>query len=503
VAEAGAVIRAAIYCRISRALETMRGVERQLKDALAIARAKAWTATDESIYIDNNIGASEFSNKARTEYLRMLRDIEAGKYDAVILWLEDRGHRRVIDAWEFVQLCKTHGVTVYITSQDRNYDFTDPLDEAEFYGNVAKAQRETALVSRRLRRQRQQVAEAGEPHPGGMRHFGFQGYRTRTVPDDQLRQEREYIQEGVARIIAGDSVRSIVRDWNKRGIPTATGGQWTRASLRRVLTSPALVGLRDHQGTLYPATWEPVVTREQWDEVRTILLDSTRTITRGRGPAYLLAGLIFCGVCGDRMRVKLDSRGMKYYRCENYRPDAKLPRLARLVTFVDSEVTARLLYRLTSPKVERAAEAMHDEDGNVGEQISDILAELARLQAQYDRVGDDAIDELAEDVDERTRKQVLQAAQRKRERLDREMDRLREKYAQLTGNRVLTRLPPNIAEVWPDLSLDRQRAILAAIIERVVVKPSGPTGFGHEPSDPDSISVLWRDRTMPASQPEQ
>jgi site-specific DNA recombinase len=278
----------------------MKGVERQLKDALAIARAKGWNVIDESIYVDNNIGASEFSNKARTEYSRMLRDLEAGKYDAVILWLEDRGHRRVIDAWEFVQLCKAHGVTVYITSQDRNYDFTDPLDEAEFYGNVAKAQRETALVSRRLRRQRQQVAEAGEPHPGGMRHFGFQGYRTRTVPDDQLRHERKCIQEGVARVIAGDSVRGIVLDWNKRGIRTATGGQWTRASLRRVLTSPALVGLRDHHGTLYPATWEPVVAREDWDEVRAILLDPTRTITRGRGPAYLLTGLVYCGVCGDR-----------------------------------------------------------------------------------------------------------------------------------------------------------------------------------------------------------
>jgi Resolvase, N terminal domain len=133
VAEAGTVIRAAIYCRISRAFETMKGVERQLKDALAIGRAKGWTVTDESIYIDNNIGASEFSNKARTEYLRMLRDLEVGKYDAVILWLEDRGHRRVIDAWEFVQLCKTHGVTVYITSQDRNYDFTDPLERRRLY----------------------------------------------------------------------------------------------------------------------------------------------------------------------------------------------------------------------------------------------------------------------------------------------------------------------------------------------------------------------------------
>jgi DNA invertase Pin-like site-specific DNA recombinase len=503
VTEAAIVIRAAIYCRISRAFETMKGVERQLQDAIAIARAKGWTVADDSVYIDNNTGASEFSNKARAEYLRMLADIEAGKYDAVILWLEDRGHRRVIDAWEFVQLCKTHNVTVYITSQDRNYDFTDPLDEAEFYGNVAKAQRETALVSRRLRRQRQQVAEAGEPHPGGMRHFGFQGYRTRTVPEDQLGLERSRIQEAVARVIAGDTVRGIVLDWNKRGIPTATGGQWTRGSLRRVLTSPALVGLRKHNGSLYPATWEPVVARKDWDEVRAILKDPTRVMTRGRGPAYLLTGLVYCGVCGERMRVKLDSKGMKYYRCENYRPDAKLPRLARLVKFVDGEVTARLLYRLTSPQVEDAAKALHGEGGNVGEQITDILAELARLQAQYDRVGDKAIDELAEDVDEGTRRQVLKAAQRRRERLEHEMDRLREKYTQLTGKRILTRLPPNIAEVWPDLSLDRQRAILAAVIERVVIQPSGPTGFGHEPSDPDSISVLWRDRTKPTSQPEQ
>jgi hypothetical protein len=106
-------------------------------------------------------------------------------------------------------------------------------------------------------------------------------------------------------------------------------------------------------------------------------------------------------------------------------------------------------------------------------------------------------------VDEKTKKEILKAAQRKRERLEREMDGLRQKYAQLTGDRVLTHLPPNITEVWPDLSLDRQRAILAAVIERVEIHPSGPTGFGHEPSDPDAISVLWRDRPMPTSPPEQ
>jgi len=287
-----AFIRAAAYCRISRTIDT-KGVNRQLEDALAIAQEKGWTVTDESIYLDNDIGASEFSKKARKNYLRMLSDIEENKYDAVILWLEDRGHRRVIDAWEFVQLCKEHNVFVYITSDGRNYDFSDSIDEAEFYGNVAKAQRETALVSKRLRRQRQQVAESGEPHPSGMRHYGLQGYKTRRVPEEQLRQERAHIREAAARIIAGDSVRGITQEWNKDGIRTATGGLWGTVTLRRILTSPSIVGFRKHNGSLYPATWEPIISHEEWDQIRAILADPTRKPKGGRGPIYLLTGLIY------------------------------------------------------------------------------------------------------------------------------------------------------------------------------------------------------------------
>lgn len=485
-------IRAAIYCRISRASDT-KGVERQLEDAVAIAREKGWTITKDSLYRDNDIGASEFSKKARKEYLRMLSDIEQGGYDAVILWLEDRGHRRVIDAWEFVQLCKVHNVRLLITSEGRDYDFTDPLDEAEFYGNVAKAQRETALVSRRLRRQRQQVAEAGEPHPGGVRHYGFQGYKTRQVPEKQLHKERANLQEGLTRVIAGDSVRGIVRDWNQRSIRTATGGYWRTLSLRRVLTSPALVGLRKHNGTLYPATWEPIVPRKDWDEVRTILLDPTRKPKQGRGPAYLLTGLIYCGVCSHRMRAYGKAGAEKYYRCENWEPDAKLPRVVRLVRFADAEVTARLLYRLTSPQVADAAKAHHGEGDDIGEQVSAIMSELARYQGLLDRLEDKVADELISPP----------TAKRKRTEYEREMEKLRARYAELTGTRVFSHLPPNITEVWPDLSLDRKRAILAAAIERVVIHPSGPTGFGHEPSDPDSIQVLWRDRPMPIPPPER
>ena len=47
-----------------------------------------------------------------------------------------------------------------------------------------------------------------------------------------------------------------------------------------------------------------------------------------------------------------------------------------------------------------------------------------------------------------------------------------------------------LRDVWPSLSLDRRRSILAVVIEQITVhpqKPLGPGGF-----DPDSIEVTWK-----------
>jgi hypothetical protein len=68
------------------------------------------------------------------------------------------------------------------------------------------------------------------------------------------------------------------------------------------------------------------------------------------------------------------------------------------------------------------------------------------------------------------------------------MEAARAKLAQLGDTRVAAEVPRNLRDVWPDLSLDRRRAILAAVIERIEIHPQG----SGQRFDAEAIKVTWR-----------
>jgi site-specific DNA recombinase len=106
------VIEAGAYLRISLDWTGKElGVTRQREDCQRIADRLGWKIGD--WYIDNNKGASRRSRSkgSRDEYQRLLADIEAGLVKAVIIWMEDRLHRQVIELAEFLKVCEAAGVT--------------------------------------------------------------------------------------------------------------------------------------------------------------------------------------------------------------------------------------------------------------------------------------------------------------------------------------------------------------------------------------------------------
>jgi site-specific DNA recombinase len=481
--------RAAIYCRISRADDDdTTGVERQLAHGQTHFRHKG--IQDPDIYPDNDVSASAFSTKARPQYLRLLEQIDAGTYDGghIWMWAEDRTHRQIIELWDFIKRCRDHNITVATAGTE--YDLADEDQLTMWMFKVRMAEAEVAKTSKRLRDQRLAVAEAGYAHPNGERHFGFQhwvkdptkpkgstmeGTRVRT---DIILAERAHIREAVQRLLDGDSVRFIVQDWTARNITTTRGTPWSRFGFRRMITSPAIAGYRDHRGTLHEAAWAPIVDPADWQAVRDLLADPARKTTTGRGPKYLLTGLIYCGSCNQRMRARNHKQnGVRYYMCDYSNPKDCPQRLARMVTLVDQDVTDRVIHALVElPK--------HQPTDEPEDPTRVIYDELARLQARLDRLDDD---ETTAQADGDTRK--LKSIRRVKVATEREATARRDQLAKVTGNRVRAHAPANLAEVWPDLSLDRRRALVAAVVARVVVLPlkvKGSTIF-----DPAAIRVEW------------
>jgi site-specific DNA recombinase len=494
-------VRAAVYRRMSQGKDTEDWKERQLEDGVAIAERMGGTVAPEDVYTDT-VSASRFARKEREDYLRLLKDIEAPDGPRIVVsWMEDRAHRQILELAEFIDICRRHNVRVAMPNME--YDLDDPDQLTMWYIKVRFAEAEVEKTSKRSRRQRLQAAQKGEPAANGTRHFGFQAWVKgpdgrivpgNAVPMRRVREEQELIGEAVARVLAGDTLRGIVHDWNARGIKTTKGNHWERFTLRNVITSPTIAGLREHRpvlsdgrrtkrgdGVLYPAQWDPIVPREDWEAVVTILADPARKPKRGRGVAYLLTGMIYCGACGGRMyarpdysrRISGENPDHRFYSCVS----KVVPRMARMVHLVDREVEQRLFYRLEQSQQFADAASAEDEDPT-----RPLYNQLARLQGLLDRLDDKVADELIKPS----------TAQRKRAEYEHEMDKLRDRLAALTGDRVRARIPDNLEEVWPDLSLDRRRAILATEVDSVVVMPlkaRGSTRF-----DPNAIIVLWRNR---------
>lgn len=488
-------IRAAIYRRMSRGKDTDDWKAQQLKDGLAIAERMGGTVAPEDVYTDI-VSASRFSKKEREDYQRLLRAIQQPDGPKIVVcWMEDRAHRQILELAEFIDICREHNVRP--ATPNAEYDLDDPDQLTMWYMKVRFAEAEVEKMAKRLRRQRLHAAEQGLPHLGAHRHFGFQRWTKRdglivpdnAVPASRIMQEREWAREAVARLKAGDSVRGIVSDWNRRGIKTARGAAWSPASLRAMITSPTLAGYRGHHGDRYEATWAPIVDRDDWEAVQAILADpARRTTLPGRAPVYLLTGVIWCGVCGKRMRgMPVAKTGQTVYRCVNYLPDAPALRPSRRHVLVEKEVKKRLFYRVQRSQQFADAAGRPDDDPT-----KPLYAELARLQAKYDRVGEAEIDRLADDeeLDEATKKQLLRVAERKRTKIEQEMDKLRTRLDMLDGARVRAHIPPNLPEIWDDLTLDRQRAILQSMIDYVIVLPAN--NHGRNEFDPDSIVCIWR-----------
>lgn len=461
----------AVYARISqdRSGEGL-GVQRQLKDCHAEAARRGWLVAEE--YVDDDLSA--YSGKARPSYNRMLEQIRSGERDAVIVWHVDRLTRRPIELEEFAQACAAGGVTDIVTLHgNMNLSSGDGLLMARFM--AAGAAWESDNKSRRSRRKMLELAEAGKPHGGGARPFGFN--------DDRMsvnEAEADAIREIVARFLAGESIASLVRWLDEAEVRTVTGKQWRSPTVRNLLRSARIAGLREHQGQVIgKAAWPAIITPEQHDQAVAILDNPTRRTNRA-ARRYLLSGLLRCGRCESKLwsmsRHEYDSRR---YLCRSGPDFGGCGKITVTAAPVEELIYRSVLMRLDSDELATTLEGRYRADETSALLSEEIAADTKQLHDLAQMFGN---------------REVTAAEWRAaREPIERRLQANRRRQTARHGFSVLDGHVGSAATLernWANLNLDRQRAIVAAVLDHAIIHPA--TKRGRQSLDPARVEPRWR-----------
>ena len=268
--------RAAVYVRISQDRGgASLGVARQEKDCRALCKKLGWQVTQ--VYTDNDVSA--YSGKPRPAYEQMIADIEAGVVDAVVVWHVDRLTRFPRQLEDVIDLADVRRLALATVTGE--VDLATPTGRmvARIMGAAARQEAEHKKVRGRSGQ------PAKPPRPASPAAAVCAPTGTPPTACTSSSQKPRWSEGPRGGCWPRKSLGSVCRELNARGTPTAGGGRWTTTTLRRVLILARISGRREYtprrvgyRGTrpvlgdiVADAIWPAIIPAEESDRLRQML----------------------------------------------------------------------------------------------------------------------------------------------------------------------------------------------------------------------------------------
>lgn len=300
--------------------------------------------------------------------------------------------------------------------------------------------------------------------PNGARHYGYSYIRETGYHIDPI--EGPVLADMYRAYIAGDSGLQIADRLNgpnqlerpPEGEQHARYARWNTAAILRLLDSGFGAGYILFRGMLHPGAHEPVITTDEWTRYLDARAARRRRPRAERSP-YAYSGLLWCH-CGSRMSGRTD-HGQPRYHCNDsasYRPH---PNASLAAHIIDSAVK-RWLHTIRD-KLNDAARRAPRQPTLVADPAKDIARQLAAVTERLDTATVRFIDgSIPADAYERLRARF----ESERATLDAELTKA---AARATVRPVA--FVGDLLEQWDALPVERRRAALRLLVDRIVVNP--------------------------------
>ena len=351
---------------------------------------------------------------------------------------------------------------------------------------VREKHQASADTARRVSRKAQALVREGIPG-GGTRPYGWRKDKRRLH-----REESVILRKAVDDVFAGVTFHAICADWNRRGIRTVRGNRWSKEALKAVLRNPRMCGYRAvtvqdsdapegtrsrHMVIAYQGQgkkrkpirgqWERMITPERWHALIAIIGDKP-----GRGSglntrSYLGTGTFRCGKdtcdcvqCDCVLRAQKSAPSSKKapghysYTCRS-KGSGGCGGIK-----IDGPKADAYLRELVFAKYRQQAQH-HTEvappawDGQA--KLDRLMEDMAALRKARDK-GIISADLYYQDLGQY-------------EAHKRQLEQEQGKYLRRTQKAPA--LPDRLPEIWEELSLTEQRAIVERVLNAVTVAPAG------------------------------
>jgi len=401
----------------------------------------------------------------------MVDDLRSRRIGAVLVCHLDRLTRHPRELEAFIDLCEELQVELGCVTGEVDLGSHIGRLTARMLGGLARY--ESDHKSERIRRKHEEIAANGRVSGGGSRPYGYE--------DDKLTvraAEAAIVRECAKRLLAGEPVRSIAKNLNERGVASASGGAWSPQSLRRMLASPRISGQRVHKGEIVAkAVWPAIISPKDGAKIRALLANPERR-TNKTARRYLLGGLLVCSHCGERLVARPRTGGKRRYACASGPGFSGCGKTYINADDVERFVTEAVLLRVDSPVVQRAFQRRQRKAPDAQRWLEEAEQAQSKLTELAQEYGQGAF--------------TLIEWKAARKPIEERLTNARKQLAKVSRTGVLDRYIGNgkgLRADWDSLDLSQQHAIVAAVIDSVVV---GPARRGYNRFDESRLTPRFR-----------
>jgi len=283
---------------------------------IASQRHEGWMQVPD-IYDDGGFSGGSLERPALQ---RLMKDIENGQIDVVVVYKVDRLSRSLTDFAKVVETFDKHNVSFVSVTQQ--FNTTTSMGRLTLNILLSFAQFEREVIGERIRdkfaaSKRKGMWMGGHPPLG----YDIKDRKLIINPD-----EAKIVRQIFKRFTVLKSTTLLSRELRDQGVRTKDfttlegrrheGHVISKGYLYRMLNNVIYIGDISHKGKTYPGQHEGLIARDVWDEVHSIMKISPRS--RGRGNSMqtpaLLRGIASCGGCQSAMSPCNTRKKGKLYR---------------------------------------------------------------------------------------------------------------------------------------------------------------------------------------------